>query len=139
MRVAPRKCVYCKREHATCNDHVVPREHGGPDERWNYVPACDRCNLMLSCYLRARDGDTIAMLRWKKEQFLRSCWPVLKRSWRLLSKEEQRSWIMRGRWYQFLPTHLQKRYLDGRECKPGRLIGKGSTARWKFYATRTAG
>jgi len=140
MQTVPSKCVYGKRAVASSSDHVVPRYHGGPDGSWNRVPVCIWCNRMLSCCLLASDGDTIGMLRWKKEQFLRSCWATLKRNWRwrLLSKEDHWNWVRRGAWFQFLPNHLQKRYHDGCGCSPGRLVGKGKSARWKFYRVKRA-
>lgn len=42
---AGRRCHYCHRPNPTTRDHVIPRSRGGPDEAWNLVPACSRCNL----------------------------------------------------------------------------------------------
>jgi hypothetical protein len=126
------KCYYCQRQRATMRDHIVPRQHGGPDDYWNLVPVCAECNGMLSYYLPARDGDTIAKIRYKKELFLRSSRRALRGSsrWRKLSKEERWQEVCRGRWVHFLPRVLQDKYDRGRAAN-GRLVGKRRAARWR--------
>jgi hypothetical protein len=37
------KCFYCGHD-AENRDHVIPVAKGGPNESWNMVPACQRCN-----------------------------------------------------------------------------------------------
>ena len=134
MRIALPRCSYCKRAVAKTHDHIVPRYHGGPDTHWNLVPICHRCNFMLSCFLPARDGDTIGILRWKKERFLRACRTALRKSrvWRRLTKEERWCLVCRGTWISALPNSLQRKYQDGWECRPGRMIGRAGAKRWSF-------
>lgn len=38
------RCHYCQ-GWATTKDHIVPKVAGGADSFWNYVPACQTCNL----------------------------------------------------------------------------------------------
>jgi hypothetical protein len=37
------KCHYCDHEGHT-DDHILPKSIGGPNAKWNYVPACIDCN-----------------------------------------------------------------------------------------------
>ena len=134
MKITLPRCSYCKRAVAETRDHVVPRYHGGTDDAWNRVPVCHCCNFMLSCYLPARDGDTIGTLRWKKERFLRACKAALRKSriWRRLTKEEHRDLVWRGTWTSALPKSLQRKYQNGWECQPGRMVGRTGAKRWRF-------
>jgi hypothetical protein len=38
-------CHYCGVAPGITTDHIVPRAFGGPDAMWNYVSACEQCNL----------------------------------------------------------------------------------------------
>lgn len=37
-------CIYCGSTDDLTADHVIPRAKGGPDELWNLVTACRKCN-----------------------------------------------------------------------------------------------
>jgi hypothetical protein len=38
-------CHYCSKEGMMTRDHIIPKDLGGPNATWNYVPACQDCNL----------------------------------------------------------------------------------------------
>ncbi|MEU2030977.1 toxin glutamine deamidase domain-containing protein, partial [Nocardia amamiensis] len=40
----PPMCSYCRAEHATSVDHVIPRKRGGDRSPENFVPSCTHCN-----------------------------------------------------------------------------------------------
>lgn len=43
------RCHYCDRglwKFQVTRDHIVPKYHGGPDSRENYVESCERCNRL---------------------------------------------------------------------------------------------
>lgn len=126
------KCSYCKKKVAESRDHIVPRQHGGPDEAWNLTPVCHECNGMLSCHLPARNGDTVGRIRWKKALFLTSCRKALRknRRWGRLSKVQQWEEVRRGTWVKLLPQGLRTKYENGLQPK-GRLLRRGRLSRWK--------
>ena len=38
-------CVYCELVRPEIHtDHIIPTSKGGPNDEWNRVAACDRCN-----------------------------------------------------------------------------------------------
>lgn len=42
------RCFYCRREIATCIDHVIPYSYDQDNEIENLVPACTLCNALAS-------------------------------------------------------------------------------------------
>ena len=46
-------CVYDGAP-ATAADHVIPRKLGGPDELWNLVATCKKCNSQKGARLDVR-------------------------------------------------------------------------------------
>lgn len=42
------RCFYCRKEMATCIDHVVPYSYDHDNQIENLVPACTLCNLLAS-------------------------------------------------------------------------------------------
>lgn len=131
------KCYYCQRQRATMRDHIVPRQHGGPDDYWNLVPVCAECNGMLSYYLPARDGDTVPIIRGKKKRALGYWRKALKRNpaWRRLPRKEKWRQVCLGAWPPFLPRRLEEKYEEGRQTR-GRLISTGGRMLWRSARPR---
>jgi hypothetical protein len=38
------QCFYCGENPGTESDHIISQKAGGPDEQWNFVMACKKCN-----------------------------------------------------------------------------------------------
>ncbi|WP_143616952.1 HNH endonuclease [Streptomyces alkaliphilus] len=65
------KCVYCDGRAETM-DHVIPWSRGGPDDHYNLVPACDKCN-------DSKNDKT--PIEWAVQKKFRERWPLRTRRW----------------------------------------------------------
>lgn len=74
-------CFYCGVRPTEAADHVVPQSSSGPDEEWNFLPSCKKCN--------SRKGTTDILT------FLRNtgCWE----EWGLEKKEMLINKLRRGK------------------------------------------
>jgi len=139
--IKPSSCTYCRRRLLDMKDHVVPRAHGGPDADWNLVPVCKVCNGMLSSCFPARDGDSIARIRWKKTLLVRRWQRALRanRAWRRLTADQRWEEVRRGSgwWTRYLPRSLQLEYPRLRADRPNEcVVGEGAAARWRVRRRR---
>lgn len=63
------RCEYCRfrEEHLALwpfhADHIIARQHGGPDEATNRAWSCYRCNLQKGPNLSALDPDSNVVVR----------------------------------------------------------------------------
>ena len=70
------RCEYCRMEEAWEPfysyhlEHIIARQHGGPDDLENLAYACHHCNLLKGPNLTSLDPDTGAITELFRRSFI---------------------------------------------------------------------